>query len=828
MSASTVCTTVNTGEKPDESGDASVMAGSDVQTHSRGLCDTETEGDGVDEVVVMCVVWGGWKIGLSFYSVDTGFLHTMSDVAEAEDFGLTSEATPTHVPTPFHAIPSPRDQLVVWMKTPTCMELHVCHSHLTTPTSRLTTSTSCLTTPTSSPHHSHLLASPLPPPASPLPTSCLTTPTSSPHHSHLTTPTSASPLPTSSPHHSHLTTPTSPLPPHHSHLLPHHSHLLPHHSHLLASPLPPPASPLPPPASPLPPPRLTTPTLTTPTSCLTTPTSCLTTPTSPLPPPRLTKHTCSSSALQIFQKETHPSVYKGGGGSKEGLSLFGLTMICSMAQPTSRHHEQDQISVGLKNVARPLRDIPTLQQRLDAVSFLAAPKNTEVATNIQDCLKHIRNLPTIYNAIFIGDMCRALSQDISIFKRIAAAFTDELPRVASLINQIIDFGESSLHNRFVVKPNIDSELDEKKQLYNGLPDLMTQVAEEELAKLPDYITQCTIIYVPQLGFLLSIPRALICWRRKTLYCLAWSSCSYQTHGHYKTDRTKELDAQLGDTQCEITDRETIIMHRLQAVILEHTNILLDTVELAAELDCLLALAVFAREHNCVRPELQEEPGIYIKAGRHPLQELCVTAFVPNDAHIDLKHGRMKVLTGPNASGKSVYLKQVGLLVFMAHLGSFVPADGALIGMVDHIFTRIRTRETVSVALSTFMIDLNQVDGLALLTASLRHWLAKGSMCPSVLVSTHFHGLVKQKLLPDNECVEYLTMDTLRDGDELVFLYQLVPGLSDISYACHIAAGVGLPTNIVQRAAEVSELIRANKLVGKIGGPGLKRQKEVYV
>ena len=111
----------------------------------------------------------------------------------------------------------------------------------------------------------------------------------------------------------------------------------------------------------------------------------------------------------------------------------------------------------------------------------------------------------------------------------------------------------------------------------------------------------------------------------------------------------------------------------------------------------------------------------------------MTAFVPNDAHIDLKHGRMKVLTGPNASGKSVYLKQVpllislcllistflmlvtqapsyqvGLLVFMAHLGSFVPADGALIGMVDHIFTRIRTRETVSVALSTFMIDLNQV------------------------------------------------------------------------------------------------------------------------
>lgn len=89
MSSSTVCVTVqNASDKPDESGDASAMAGSNVQSHSRGLCNTETEGDAVDEVV-MCVVWGGWKIGLSFYSVDTGFLHTMSDIAEAEDFGLT-------------------------------------------------------------------------------------------------------------------------------------------------------------------------------------------------------------------------------------------------------------------------------------------------------------------------------------------------------------------------------------------------------------------------------------------------------------------------------------------------------------------------------------------------------------------------------------------------------------------------------------------------------------------------------------------------------------------------------------------------------------------
>jgi len=124
-------------------------------------------------------------------------------------------------------------------------------------------------------------------------------------------------------------------------------------------------------------------------------------------------------------------------------------------------------------------------------------------------------------------------------------------------------------------------------------------------------------------------------------------------------------------------------------------------------------------------------GLHIHCCRHPLQELCVSPFVPNDTYCDLENGRMKILTGPNASGKSVYLKQVceivhstrvrcenrynffnklqvGLIVFLAHIGSYVPAEAATIGMVDQIFTRIHTRETISVALSTFMIDLNQV------------------------------------------------------------------------------------------------------------------------
>jgi DNA mismatch repair protein MSH5 len=217
----------------------------------------------------------------------------------------------------------------------------------------------------------------------------------------------------------------------------------------------------------------------------------------------------------------------------------------------------------------------------------------------------------------------------------------------------------------------------------------------------------------------------------------------------------------------------------------------------------------------------------------------VTAFVPNDTHIESNRGRVKILTGPNASGKSVYLKQVGLIVFLAHIGSFVPAESAVVGMVDAIFTRIHTRETVSLPMSTFMIDLNQVsnavrncterslvimdefgkgtatdDGLSLLTATLRHWVRKEEACPFVLVSTHFHSLMHQTLLPDSSLIHYQTMEVLEEGHELVFLYHLRDGQSDSSQACHIAASVGLPKDIVERGAEVSDMIRRNQHVGR--------------
>ncbi|XP_013398574.1 mutS protein homolog 5 [Lingula anatina] len=556
-------------------------------------------------------------------------------------------------------------------------------------------------------------------------------------------------------------------------------------------------------------------------------------------------------ALQIFQKELHPSVYKSGSwnSAKEGLSLFGIVNKC-----------KSRIGSMMLRLwfLRPLKDINTLRQRQDAVAFFFNPRNIEINNSLQDCLKHINNTPkilnrmkqaqasigdwqalykTIYNAIHIGDICRAQADKIDIFEKISTAFTEDLHRIAILISKIVDFDESFAQNRFVVKPNVDPTLDEKKKTYNGLPDFMTTVAQEELSKLSEDILECNVIYLPQLGYLLAIPKSKFLEEKEyQVPGLDFMFFSNDT-SYFKSARTRELDHLLGDTQCDITDHETSIMHRLQNTILEHCKVLLDIMDLTAHLDCLLALATCAREYNYVRPELTTENIIVIQSGRHPLQELCCSPFVPNATMSGGDHGKMKVLTGPNASGKSVYLKQVALITFLAHIGSYVPAESARIGLLDRIFSRIKTMESVSVGLSTFMIDLNQVsaainnatqnsliildefgkgtettDGLALLCSCLKHWLALGSSCPHVLVSTHFHGLIQHRLLPNSQQLKFQTMDIVQNETELVFLYQLIDGSTNCSQACHIAAQAGLPKEIVSRGLEVSELLRKGEPV----------------
>lgn len=178
--------------------------------------------------------------------------------------------------------------------------------------------------------------------------------------------------------------------------------------------------------------------------------------------------------------------------------------------------------------------------------------------------------------------------------------------------------------------------------------------------------------------------------------------------YFKNDLMEQYDNDIGDVPSRYHDRVKGILREIEVELLSH-EIDLNTISFCiAEVDATISLARVAVEFDLVRPKLVENEVVLIKSGRHPLQKLVVETFVPNDVALGINGVKAAVITGPNFSGKSVYLKQVGVLVFLAHVGSFLPCDDAIIGTVDRIFTRIESLETCTIPQSTFTIDLNQM------------------------------------------------------------------------------------------------------------------------
>ncbi|XP_071454874.1 mutS protein homolog 5-like [Hetaerina americana] len=468
----------------------------------------------------------------------------------------------------------------------------------------------------------------------------------------------------------------------------------------------------------------------------------------------------SYEALQIFSQKCHPSNFKkwAPGSNKEGLSVFGIFNRCKSQQGC-------------------------LYMRL-------------------------------------------------IFMQISDCATEDLQRVAHYIYSVIDFEESEAQNKFVVKMGLDEELDKLKQKHFQLSNLMSKVAEQELLSLPPEVEECSLMYLPEIGYILCLPM----WKENmddADFNIPGLEFKFMANrmAHYKSARCKEMDNVFGDFFVQVMAHELRIMVKLVEFILEHLSPVIKLVKHAAELDCLIALATVARENGYVRPMLTDERIIEIHGGRHLLQELCMDEFVPNDTFSSerIEWGFMKVLTGPNSSGKSVYLKQVALITFLAHIGSFVPADSAKIGIIDSIYTRITTTESISLQLSAFMIDLCQVsnsvncsspsslviidefgkgtselDGLSLLIATLEHFLSRGSNCPHVLVSTHFHNIAN--MLTPSPYLVFQTMNHMFDGDQIVYLYKLKNGGVNSSFAHHAAMCVGIDPNIIRRSKQACQIL----------------------
>ena len=292
-------------------------------------------------------------------------------------------------------------------------------------------------------------------------------------------------------------------------------------------------------------------------------------------------------------------------------------------------------------------------------------------------------------------------------------------------------------------------------------------------------------------------------------------------------------------------------------VLEHGKLIVRCSDLCGELDSLVALAVGAQKYGFVRSQMTTKNLIRIEGGRHPLQELTVSANIPNDCSLtggpgdeheeatlsasqnsisvedDAESPGMLIMTGPNYSGKSVYLKQNAVIVYLAHIGSYVPAERATIGLTDKILTRIATRESVSRNQSAFMIDLQQValslslatrrslvvidefgkgtnsiDGAGLACGVFEYFLSLGPNRPKVLGATHFHEIFENGFLEERPELSIGHMEVRVDTesivveDQITYLYNFVSGRSTSSFGTCCALMNGIDPAIVERADEL--------------------------
>jgi len=298
-----------------------------------------------------------------------------------------------------------------------------------------------------------------------------------------------------------------------------------------------------------------------------------------------------------------------------------------------------------------------------------------------------------------------------------------------------------------------------------------------------------------------------------------------------TPELKELESKILGAEEKAGALEAQLFQELREFALTYTRRIQNTADALAEIDALAALAECARRYGYRRPAIFEDDRLTIKGGRHPVLDAAMGAgkFVPNDCALDGDRNRMMLITGPNMAGKSTYIRQTALLVVLAQMGSFVPAESMELGLVDRIFTRVGAADDLSRGQSTFMVEmietaniLNHVtprslvildeigrgtstfDGLSIAWAVAEFLHDDPSCRCRTQFATHYHELTE--LAQTRRGVNNYNVAVKEYGDQIIFLRQIVPGSTDRSYGIHVAKLAGIPNPVIERANVILELL----------------------
>lgn len=392
----------------------------------------------------------------------------------------------------------------------------------------------------------------------------------------------------------------------------------------------------------------------------------------------------------------------------------------------------------------------------------------------------------------------------------------------------------------VIKPNFDLALSELYNLKNNSQIYLQEIEERERKKTG--ITTLRVGYTTVFGYFIEVTK-------KNLSLVPNGYIRKQTTANserYITEELKEIEERILGAQEKIQETETSLFQELIGKVAEKTKEIQEASFKLAVLDVLCSLAKVALENNYIKPELVEEKVIQIRNGRHPVIEKMENDFVAND--LFLYPGETVIITGPNMSGKSTLMRQTALVVMMAQMGSFVPADQAVLGIVDRIFTRVGAYDDLSSGQSTFMVEMSETasilnnatadsliimdeigrgtstfDGVSIAWGVAEHIYNK--IKAKTLFSTHYH--VMNKLSEQFSKIRNCNIAVKEVGNEIIFLHKLIEGGTDQSYGIHVAKLAGMPIEVVERAKEIQEILQKDdEMMRKIKVKKLEEQKRL--
>jgi DNA mismatch repair protein MutS len=531
-----------------------------------------------------------------------------------------------------------------------------------------------------------------------------------------------------------------------------------------------------------------------------------------------------------------------GGGGNEGTLLSVL--------------DRTQTPMGARLLRQwilaPLTARAAIEARLDAVAGLFADGITREA--LRTAIARVRDVERLAAKAASGRSTprelRALGDSLAALPTVGealraapraerlsvlAAEWDDAPEIArDICTTLVERAPAAIGEEASILANVDAELDELRELRDGGKDAIARIQGEERSRTG--IASLKVGFNKVFGYYIEISKSNLhlvpadFQRRQTI----------ASGERFVTQALKEYEERVLSAAERIEQRERELFEGLRTRVGGQIGRLQRIARTIAELDVLSTFADVASREGYARPTISDEFALEIIAGRHPVVERMMPRdkFIPNDLCL-VEDARVIILTGPNMAGKSTVLRQIGLIVLMAQIGSFVPASAARVGLADRIFTRVGASDNLVRGQSTFMVEMSETSSI-LHTATLRSlvlldeigrgtatydgvsiaWAVTEHLherigCKTVF-ATHYHELTQ--LTDELSAVRNFNVAVREAGEQIVFLHRLQPGPADRSYGIEVGRLAGLPAAVIDRARQVLALLEGEHLANGLNRP----------